>query len=357
MIQCLHIIKYIIMSKNHDSIESTPEKGEKASLEKLKNLYDQRLDAITDIPSEKLRGNFYNYDSRRPNKEIFDFLYSSYSAERTRSLTEAWIVELKSGRGTIIDQADFVKSSTDTISTLRQRIAELRKDSAENLRTPMLRTSTWTKGKNFPKSAEIAYAEIGQEIDFAQSDLQDGVGDKEQIFESLRQLDDMLREDANLFRSLNNEMSEIFSTRDLTEKLDDIRITTDIITKMSTAKIELANTPPAPAEKSRYKYESGDWSDNRPQYQNPVEAPRRTTTPAYFEMFGLTLEDMKDPAEFQKKLKTKYRTLAQERHPDKHPNNPGATRTFQDLSTANAALSDPKELDKYLSQWQNGAKE
>jgi curved DNA-binding protein len=59
-----------------------------------------------------------------------------------------------------------------------------------------------------------------------------------------------------------------------------------------------------------------------------------------------------------KDIKTAYRKLAREYHPDVNPNDKGAQKKFQELNEANEVLSDPekrKKYDQYGKDWEHGA--
>lgn len=58
----------------------------------------------------------------------------------------------------------------------------------------------------------------------------------------------------------------------------------------------------------------------------------------------------------EKSIKAAYRKLARKLHPDLNPNDPNASKKFQELNEANEVLSDPvkrKKYDQYGENWQH----
>jgi len=58
----------------------------------------------------------------------------------------------------------------------------------------------------------------------------------------------------------------------------------------------------------------------------------------------------------EKTIKNAYRKLARKLHPDINPNDPNASKKFQELNEANEVLSDPekrKKYDQYGENWQH----
>jgi len=58
----------------------------------------------------------------------------------------------------------------------------------------------------------------------------------------------------------------------------------------------------------------------------------------------------------EKAIKAAYRKLARKLHPDLNPNDPNASKKFQELNEANEVLSDPekrKKYDQYGENWQH----
>ncbi|HVV55140.1 MAG TPA: J domain-containing protein [Mucilaginibacter sp.] len=71
----------------------------------------------------------------------------------------------------------------------------------------------------------------------------------------------------------------------------------------------------------------------------------------YYKILGL------DKNASEKDIKTAYRKLARQYHPDLNPNDPEANKKFQQINEANEVLSDAekrKKYDKYGENWQHG---
>lgn len=71
----------------------------------------------------------------------------------------------------------------------------------------------------------------------------------------------------------------------------------------------------------------------------------------YYKILGV------DKTASEKDIKNAYRKLARKHHPDLNPNDPEASKRFQQLNEANEVLSDPekrKKYDKYGENWQHG---
>lgn len=61
----------------------------------------------------------------------------------------------------------------------------------------------------------------------------------------------------------------------------------------------------------------------------------------YYEILGV------DPEASDREIKSAYRKLAQQNHPDNNPDDPEAEARFKDISEAYGTLSDPEERSKY----------
>ena len=73
----------------------------------------------------------------------------------------------------------------------------------------------------------------------------------------------------------------------------------------------------------------------------------------YYDILGISEEEKKLPNdEFKKIVRTKYRQLAKQYHPDKNPNNKEAEEKFKEISEANEILSDDKKRQEYDIQQQ-----
>jgi len=70
----------------------------------------------------------------------------------------------------------------------------------------------------------------------------------------------------------------------------------------------------------------------------------------YYKILGV------DKSADDKAVKVAYRKLARKLHPDLNPNDPNASKKFQELNEANEVLSDPekrKKYDQYGENWQH----
>lgn len=70
----------------------------------------------------------------------------------------------------------------------------------------------------------------------------------------------------------------------------------------------------------------------------------------YYKILGLNKEATTDD------IKKAYRKLARQHHPDLNPNNPEASKLFQQINEANEVLSDPekrKKYDQYGKDWKH----
>jgi curved DNA-binding protein len=71
----------------------------------------------------------------------------------------------------------------------------------------------------------------------------------------------------------------------------------------------------------------------------------------YYKILGI------DKTATEKDIKSAYRKLARQYHPDLNPNDTEANKKFQQINEANEVLSDPekrKKYDKYGENWQHG---
>src|ERR1700752_2328944 len=71
----------------------------------------------------------------------------------------------------------------------------------------------------------------------------------------------------------------------------------------------------------------------------------------YYKVLGVNKNATAD------EIKSAYRKLARQYHPDLNPNDTEANKKFQQINEANEVLSDPdkrKKYDKYGENWQHG---
>ena len=70
----------------------------------------------------------------------------------------------------------------------------------------------------------------------------------------------------------------------------------------------------------------------------------------YYKILGVNKNATAD------EIKKAYRKLARKHHPDLNPNNPEASKLFQQINEANEVLSDPenrKKYDQYGKDWKH----
>ena len=353
---------------------------------KLTDLQAKRLEIVNGTSEDKCYTLDYDYFNS-PDKETFDFVYCQNAADRLTNHADTFFrdVYYSSPFKRLGYYKELIDSILIDIQSLRGIIKENYGDAKHSRRSPYLSQTTLHHEKKFSDGIRNEYS---SQFAIIQDDLEraaDGRTNPDIARMFAKKIEDELREDYNLYISLKKdiESGSIKSKDDLTEVLKGISDSAHKVSSRAHEKRDEARNKRtdeddrrAAARRAAEQQTAREKRSAEPKQETPSsnqrssqtssgpkESPQRRESvvskePIFFIELGLTLAEYfnSKPEDFEKLMKGKYRKLAMDNHPDRHPDKIDAEDKMKRINEAFSTLSDPASRDKYLAFWRQGRK-